>query len=175
MRILGMIRVITVVCTGLLAGIFQGLLMSAPARDALSASSFVQHQQIVHAHHVRLALPLILVAMVTGLTWLLLVRSRSRRAEFWLIAASLVGIVSIAIVSQAVNAPLNDQLMTWSISTPPANLRELWTPWEDAHILRTAVANVAFVFADVCNSVSHQPFCPRNLIARHATNISHAQ
>ena len=153
MRVLAMLRVITVVCTGMLAGIFQGYLMIASASDALSPSSFVQHQQIVHMSYVRIAPPLILVALVTGLTWLLLVRSRWRSAEFWLIAACTVGIVSIAVVSQAVNAPINDQLMTWSISAPPANLRELWTPWADAHILRTAVANVVFVLAVVAMSL----------------------
>lgn len=149
MRLLAMVRVITVVCTGLLAGIFLGYLASAPARGALSASSFVQHQQVVHAYYARIAPSLILVALVTGLTWLLLVRSHWRRAEFWFIAASAGGIVFITVLTRAVNAPLNDQLMTWSIAAPPTNVRELWATWEQTHMIRTVVAVGAFVLAVV--------------------------
>jgi uncharacterized membrane protein len=149
MGVLRMVRVIAVVCTGLLAGIFLGYLSSGPARGALSASSFVQHQQLVHMHYVRIAPPLIIVAVLAGLTWLWLVRSQGKGLQFWLIAAFIGGIVFISVLTQAVNAPLNDQLMTWSIAAPPTNLRELWDPWEFSHMIRTAVAVVAFVFAVV--------------------------
>jgi uncharacterized membrane protein len=147
MRVLGMVRVIVVICSGLVAGIFLGYLASAPGRSLLSASSFVQHQQVVHMFYVRMVPPFILAAMLASLTWLLLVRSQWRGAEFWLIAASTVGMLFIAVLTQAVNAPINDQLMTWEIAAPPSNLRELWAPWEDAHIIRTAAAVVAFVLA----------------------------
>jgi len=149
MRLLAMVRVIAVVCTGLIAGIFLGYLASAPARGALSASSFVQHQQIVHVYYGRIMPPLILAAVLAGLTWLLLMRSQWRGAEFWLIAAFTGGIVIIGVLTRTVNVPLNEQLMTWSIAAPPTNLRELWSPWEDSHIIRTAVAVVAFVLAVV--------------------------
>ena len=147
MRVLGMVRVIAVICSGLVAGIFLAYLASAPARSTLGASSFVQHQQVVHMYYVRMVPPLILAAILAGLAWLLLMRSQWRGAEFWLIAASTIGMVFIAVLSQAVNAPLNDRLMTWSFAAPPSNFRELWLPWEDAHIIRTAAAVVAFVLA----------------------------
>ena len=149
MRVLAIVRVIAVVCAGLLAGIFLGYLASAPARAALSASSFVQYQQVVHVYYVRMMPPLILAAVLAGLTWLLMVRSQWRAAEFWLIAASIGGILFIAAVTRAVNVPLNNQLMTWSVASPPTNLKELWAPWERVNTIRTFVAVGVFVLEAV--------------------------
>lgn len=104
---------------------------------------------VVHVYYARIMPPLILAAVLAGLTWLLLVRSQWRGAEFWLIAAFTGGIVFISVLTRAVNVPLNDQLMTWSIAAPPTNFRELWAPWERIHTIRTAVAVVAFVLAVV--------------------------
>ncbi|HEV7397516.1 MAG TPA: hypothetical protein VGN86_13475, partial [Pyrinomonadaceae bacterium] len=47
-RMLGIVRAIAATCTGLVAGIFLGYLVTAPARAALSASSFVEYEQLVH-------------------------------------------------------------------------------------------------------------------------------
>lgn len=55
--------------------------------------------------------------------------------------------VFVVVLTRAVNVPLNDQLMAWEIAAPPSNLRELWAPWERAHVIRTAAAVVAFVLA----------------------------
>jgi uncharacterized membrane protein len=140
MKVLRIVQVIAVVCAGLLAGIYLNGRASAAARAGLSASSFVQYQQIVHMNFVRMMPPLMLGAALGGLAWLLLVRSQWRLAEFWLIAASLCGIILIAAATRLVNVPLNDQLMTWSANSPPANLRELWAPWERIDTIRTIVS-----------------------------------
>lgn len=55
--------------------------------------------------------------------------------------------VFVVVLTRSVNAPLNDQLMTWKIVAPPSNLRELWATWERVHVMRTSAAVVAFVFA----------------------------
>jgi uncharacterized membrane protein len=149
MRALGIVRTIAVTCSGLVAGIFLDYLASAPARTALSASSFVQYQQAVHVYYVWMMPALILAAMLASFIWLWLVRSQWRGAEFWLIAASSAAMVFIAVLTRAVNAPLNDQLMTWEIAAPPSNLREMWAPWERVHAIRTVAAVVAFLLAVV--------------------------
>jgi len=145
-KILGLVRVIAVVCAGLPAGIYLHDRAAATARAALSASSFVQYQQMVHMNFVRMMPPLLLAAALGALVWLLSVRSQWRTPEFWLIAASLCGIILIATITRLVNVPLNDQLMTWSTNSPPANLRELWAPWERIDTIRTIVSVGVFVF-----------------------------
>jgi len=144
------VRVITVVSTGLFAGILLGDRAGATyARPQLSPSSFVQFQQIVHVHFVRLMPPLILAAILAGLIWLLLIRARWRDAEFWLVAAATGAVLLCLILTRAVNVPVNEQLMTWTIATPPSNLRELWAPWERVHTIRTIAAASAFLFEAV--------------------------
>jgi uncharacterized membrane protein len=146
---LGIVRAIAATCTGLVAGIFLGYLVTAPARAALSASSFVEYEQLVHGYYVWMMPMLILAAMLASFSWLWLIRFRWRAAEFWLVAGSAVAMIFIAILTRTVNAPLNDQLMTWNVASPPANLRKLWAPWERAHLVRTVASVVAFVFAVV--------------------------
>ena len=148
MKILWIVRVIAVVTIGLLAGIYLNDRASAYARDGLSASSFVQYQQMVHVSFVKMMPPLLFGALAAGIIWLLLVRLQWRSVEFWLIAASLCGIIFVAAATFLINVPLNAQLMTWSASSPPANLKELWAPWERVDTIRTIVA-VCVLFLEV--------------------------
>jgi hypothetical protein len=53
-----------------------------------------------------------------------------------------------------VNVPINDQLMTWSMESPPANVRELWAPWERVHTIRTVLAIGAFILEAAALGIS---------------------
>lgn len=146
MKALGIVRVVAVICAGLLAGIYLHDRAAASARGGLNTSSFVQYQQMVHMNFVWMMPPLLLAAALGALAWLLLVRSQWRAGEFWLIAAALFGIVFIIVITRLVNVPINNQLMTWSASSPPPTLRELWAPWERIDVVRTIVGAAVFVF-----------------------------
>jgi len=151
---LTIVRVVAVVCAGLLAGIFFGHRAGAHyAVQKLSPSSFVQFQQVVHIHFVRFMPPLVLTALLAGLAWLLMVRSQRTSAEFWLIAASTCGIALNAAMTRAVNVPLNNRLMTWNIDAPPSNLREIWAPWDRVNTIRTMVAASVLILEAVALSL----------------------
>jgi uncharacterized membrane protein len=155
MDVLTIVRVVAVVCTGLLAGIFLGHRAGAYyALQKISASGFVQFQQVVHLHFVRFMPPLVLTALLTALAWLLMVRSQWTSAEFWLIAASTCGIAFIAAMTRAVNVPLNNWLMTWNIDAPPSNLREMWAPWDRVNTIRAYVATGVLIFEAVALSLT---------------------
>ena len=141
MDVLTLVRVVAVVCAGLLAGIYLGYRAGDYyALQRLSASSFVQFQQGLHVHFVKLMPPVVLTALLAALVWLLMVRSPATSVEFWLIAASTGGIAVIAVMTRAVNVPLNNQLMTWNIAAPPSNLRETWAPWDHVNTICTFLA-----------------------------------
>ena len=144
------LRVVAVVSAGLLAGIFFGYRAGVHyAIPELGASAFVQLQQIIHVHYVRFMPPLVLTALLSSVLWLVMVRSQWRTAEFWLVATSACGILVIAAATRAVNVPLNNQLMTWSIASPPTNWREVWAPWERVNTLRSVLATGALVLEAV--------------------------
>jgi uncharacterized membrane protein len=149
MLILRLIRTLAVVCIGLLAGIYVADRATAPARATLSASSFVQYQQTVHITYVKMMPPLVIAAIIAAIGWLILVRSQWREAEFWIIASAACAVIFIAVLTRAVNIPLNEQLMTWSITDPPANLKDLWAPWERVDAIRTAAAVCAFLLETI--------------------------
>jgi uncharacterized membrane protein len=147
---LTILRAAAVVSSGLLAGIFFGHRAGVQqATPALSPSGFVQLQQIIHAQYVVFMPPLVLAALVSSVLWAVMRRSQWRNAEFWLVALSATAIFVIAAATRAVNVPLNDELMTWSVASPPPNLRELWAPWERVNTLRSVLATGALVLEAV--------------------------
>jgi uncharacterized membrane protein len=135
------VRVVAIACAGVLAGIYFGYGAGPQhALQALSASSFVQFQQIVHVHYVTFMPPLVLSALLASVVWLVLIRRQWRSPEFWLIVLSACGVAAIAVMTRAVSVPLNNQLMTWSIDNPPRDLRDLWAPWERVNTARAYLA-----------------------------------
>jgi len=65
MTVLAAVRVIAVLCSGLFGGLLFGDRMGpAFARPTLSPSSFVQFQQIIHIHYIKLLPALTLTAFV---------------------------------------------------------------------------------------------------------------
>jgi uncharacterized membrane protein len=148
------VRVIALACAGLLAGIFFGHRMGTYyALQKLSSSSFVQFQQVVHAHYVRFMLPLVLSALLAALAWLFMARSHRSSGEFWLVLASTCGIALIAAMTRAVNVPLNHQLMTWDAAAPPADVRAIWAPWDRVNTIRTLVSVGVFLLEVVAANI----------------------
>ena len=147
MRASGLVRFIAVSGSGLVAGVFLSTLATAPARGALNPSSFVQQQQIAHRYFVWMMPILILTTLVALVVWLVLERKRASKATLMMVSLSALGIVFVFVLTRIVNVPVNDQLMTWSVTAPPANLRELWQPWEQANTVRTIVSIGAFALA----------------------------
>jgi anthrone oxygenase-like protein len=144
------VRVVAIACAGVLAGIYAGYGAGPQhALQALSASSFVQFQQIVHVHYVKFMPPLVLAALLAAIVWLVLIRAQWRSVEFWLIVVSACGMASIAIMTRAISLPLNDQLMTWSIDNPPGDLRTLWAPWERVNVARAYLATGVVVLETI--------------------------
>ena len=158
MGILTILRVAALVSAGLLAGIFLGHRAGLHyAVTELSASSFVQLGQIIYVHYIKFMPPLVLTSLASSGLWLILVRSQWRTAEFWLIAISTCGTLAILAATQAVNVPLNNQLMTWSVASPPSNVQQLWAPWERANTVRCVLATGVLVLEAVAVSLRAVP------------------
>ena len=145
MSLLAIVGVIAILSSGMMAGILVGDRMGATfARPSLSASSFVQFQQIIHVHYVRMMPVLGLTAIAAALGWLLLMRGQWNSSRFWLVAFATGATVFAAALTRAVNIPINNQLMTWSVASPPDNVGEVWSRWEKAHTVRTILWLGAF-------------------------------
>jgi uncharacterized membrane protein len=138
------LRVVALVSTGLMAGIFLGHRIGLHyALPALSPSTFVQLGQTIAVRGMKIMPPLVFTALFSNLLWLAMLRREWRTAEFWLVAVSACAMLVSIAVTMAVNVPLNKQLMTWSIASPPTNLQEIWAPWERVNTLRSVLATGA--------------------------------
>ena len=157
MNLIPVIRLIALLSTGLLAGVFLGWRMGPSfALPILPASSFVQFQQVVHVHYVRFMPILQIVAVLSSLTWLYLLRSSARSLGFGLVALAAAGAICVFLLTVTVNVPINKKLMTWSASAPPENLSEIWRPWEQVNIVRTILAVGVFSLEVLALSLAAQ-------------------
>ena len=71
---------------------------------------------------------------------------RSERPNFYLLIAASICIVAVALITRFGNIPINNQILTWSINSPPANWAELAQKWWQLQTLRTALAIGALAF-----------------------------
>ncbi len=145
MSLISVIRFVALLSTGLLAGIFLGDRVGVGfARAALPPSSFVQLQQIQHVHFVRFMPVLQIAALLSTLIWLFLLRGSVRTPQFLLLALAAVGLLTVFVLTIAINVPINNTLMTWSASAPPPNAMEVWQRWERINTLRAILAPIGF-------------------------------
>ncbi len=60
--------------------------------------------------------------------------------------------ISSAVMTRAINVPVNRQLMTWNAAAPPADVWEIWKRWEAVHTVRTILFVAAFALETVALS-----------------------
>ena len=130
--------VVAVLCSGLMAGLLFGdWLGPSFARAAMSASSFIQFQQIVHINYLRTLPALSTIALVAPVLWLIVLRADRDTAQFKILLCATIAIAIGYTITFIFNVPVNNQLETWSAAAPPPNAREIWSQWEKAHVART--------------------------------------
>ena len=134
----GVVQVVAILCSGLMAGLLFGdWLGTSFARARMSDSSFIELQQIVHINYLRTLPALSSVAVIAPVVWLFMWRSRRRSLEFGILLAAAIAIVIGQAITFSINVPINDQLEGWSVANPPSNARQIWSRWETAHVVRT--------------------------------------
>jgi uncharacterized membrane protein len=139
-------RAIALVSTGLIAGIFLGHRAGVSrASTQLAPGSFIQLQQIIHQIFQRMMPPLVVAAVLSTLTWTVLLRADGPLIALWLLVLASLGLLVAAILTRAINIPINRQLMTWSSKAPPREFPVVWGRWERIHSIRTVLAVIAFV------------------------------
>ena len=150
MKGLGSIRVVAVLCSGLMAGLLFGdWLGPSFARAAMNASSFVQFQQIVHINYLRTLPALSTVAIAAPILWLIMLRGRRNSTEFKILLSATIAIAIGYTITFVFNVPVNNQLEMWNVAAPPTNAREIWSQWEKAHVVRTVFWVVGFFLETV--------------------------
>ncbi|GAA4976475.1 DUF1772 domain-containing protein [Actinoplanes utahensis] len=149
-------QMVSVVLTGLLAGLFAGRWFGAPASRQYEGPVFTEVQQRVDATVGAWAPGLIMGAIVALAVTLLLVR-RPFGTRFLLTAGALVLVVALTVSTQIVNVPINEEINSWVVSSPPADWAEFRDRWEAYHTLRTVFAVLALVLIAASVTLTRDP------------------
>lgn len=73
---------------------------------------------------------------------------RRRRAAAWL-AIGAVYVGGVFWLTRSINIPINDAVAGWNAASPPADWAALRERWNEANLLRTVAAGLAFAGAVV--------------------------
>jgi uncharacterized membrane protein len=71
---------------------------------------------------------------------------RSERPNFYLLVAASICIVAVALITRFGNIPINNRILTWSISSPPSNWAEFAAKWWQLQTVRALAAIGALIF-----------------------------
>lgn len=135
---------------GMMAGFFFAFAVDvAPAMTNLDASGYVSTQQSINrvvrnalfgaVYFGSALLPLLVsAAMLWARSW--------RKAMGWLVIAIVYG-GAVFWLTRTVNVPINNELATWSPSSPPDTWQQARDTWNAANLTRTLAATACFVAA----------------------------
>jgi uncharacterized membrane protein len=73
--------------------------------------------------------------------------ARHERLDFYLLIGASVCIIAVALITALGNVPINNQIRTWSINSPPPNWAELAQKWWSFQTVRTlsAIGGLSFL------------------------------
>ena len=100
-------------------------------------------QHAIHIFTIPLPTVVVLGVLFTGISAFL---ARSERPNFFLLFAASVCMIAVALITRFGNIPINNQILTWSISSPPSDWANLAQKWWQLQTLRTALAIGALAF-----------------------------
>ncbi len=156
-------RIAAVLCAGIMTGLLFGdWLGPSFARAQMPLPAFVQFQQIIHYNYLKVLPAFSMAALLAPILWAFLIRRRRSDAEFKILVAAILAIAVGFTITFVYNVPVNDQLESWNYSSPPANARELWHPWETAHNVRTVFWAAGFLLEIIALTIAAKPNIARN-------------
>src|SRR5207244_12199831 len=131
-------------------GAFVVYLAYNPA--GMSAVFYIETMQ----HAIRVMLPLAVVLNL-GLLFTIVsaVLARRDRLSLYLLIAASICIIVAVLVTVFGNWPINNQIITWSINSPPSNWTELRDEWWRFHVARALMLMAAIGFV-ILSALPHR-------------------
>jgi uncharacterized membrane protein len=132
------LTLLSLVGSGLVAGGIVAVAMAVvPAEGTLPAREYAQWHT-PFAHHMDRYIPVVAVATILigiGLAFL-----HTGWRERGLVLAGALLIVSIAVISETGNVPMNREIAAWGPETPLAETQRVRERWRRLHVYRTVAA-----------------------------------
>ncbi|WP_051267309.1 anthrone oxygenase family protein [Nakamurella lactea] len=137
------VRVVSLLFTGVFAGFLLGVLVLENSLRGYDAAIYTQVRLVELDSLDTLATVTLIPALVcTAIAGVLAVRAKSR--DRWLLAAAFALLLVVFVTSLAINVPINGDQVGWSVQTPPSDWASVRDRWQLAHLVRTLCAVLAF-------------------------------
>jgi uncharacterized membrane protein len=135
------VQFVSIMLYVLVAGVMWGTWLSlARTMTEYVAATFLTDGQHMIENLATVMAVLMISAVVIGLiVVVLLFRSRSTVAA-WLALAGLVLMITVLVITLAVEVPIDDLIANWTEQTLPANWQEIRARWAAFHTVRTFVS-----------------------------------
>lgn len=133
---------VAIISSGVLAGAILGTWLSEASFGG-SAEPWIAYHQAITSAYTGVVPPIGGLAMIATLT--ALAGSWRTPRTRWLLVAAAGCLVIGMLVTVLVHFPINDEIMTWQPSAPPADWQERRDGWLIAHAVRTVIAMAGFV------------------------------
>jgi uncharacterized membrane protein len=140
---------ISVFFTGLFTGLmFTFMLVIQRVLATLSASEYTVIMQglIRGADDPPVVPAIVMISMLAPLYTLIHLRKHRQSLVFKLtLAGLLVFVAGVFVITIGINAPINNQIVKWSVESPPANWMTLRDQWNNINWIRTPASGLSFV------------------------------
>ena len=137
---------IALLLTALVTGVFWGTWFRLTrSLGNFTPAEFIHIGKTIIAN---VAVPMRIIMPATFLL-MLLVMWQSRRAykhSLYLYTGSFLFMIVTLIITVAVEAPIDNQIKTWTVDTLPGNWESLRNTWDQFHTLRTCTSVTSLCF-----------------------------
>jgi hypothetical protein len=131
------LELLTAILLTLVTGIFWGTWFSlSRTMHILPAEIFITIGKEI-MNNVAITMSIIMPASIVGLLILLIGSWKARAAYFYCILTALILFVIALIITLAIEVPIDNQIKTWTVTTIPADWKDIRDRWELYHTIRT--------------------------------------
>jgi uncharacterized membrane protein len=152
--ITSIIRFVNIILVALLAGTSFGIWIGLNPLH-FSAATYLEQQQHLVISLNTLMVSLVIIATVVTIASAILQR-QNKRIFVGLLFASLF-LASCIFISRFGNAPIQKEMLKWSVNSMPNNWSILRDNWWRFHVMRTIVELIALVLVVWTNVLPNRP------------------
>ena len=138
---------INIMLFALVMGVFWGTWISLdPAHLTYGAATFLDVGNTMIANLAPTMPFFVIISLLSSLP-VLYGQYRQKNKGFYFSLIGFLLMLTATITTLAVNVPIDNEIKTWTISTIPANWKEIWSHWAAYHTFRTFFSISALGFA----------------------------
>ena len=147
------IRFLNIVLVALLAGTSFGIWVGFNPAN-YSASTYIEQQQNLVASLNTSMVALVIIATIVTIASAFL--QRQNKMTFFALLTAAFFLALCIVISRLGNLPIQTEMLSWNLISPPDTWTEMRDKWWSFHIMRTVAELIALVIIAWTSAVQHK-------------------